>query len=140
MSDGPVNWQFVISIDPGRSVQFLVRDRDTKFTASYDEVFRSEGVRVIKTPVGSPRASAFAEPWVRTVRPECLDWILILGDRHLERLLWDYVGHYNGQHPHRGIDLQVACSATNPSPLPRHSSPSQDVLGGLVHEYHPVAA
>ena len=67
--------------DRGRSVKFLIRDRDTKFTASFDEVFRSEGIRVIKTPVRSPRANAYAERWVRTVRTECLDWMLILGRR-----------------------------------------------------------
>ena len=64
--------------DRGRSIKFLIRDRDTKFTAGFDEVLRSEGIRVIKTPVRSPRANAYAERWVRTVRTECLDWLLIL--------------------------------------------------------------
>ena len=93
--------------DRGRSIKFLIRDRDTKFTASFDEVFRSEGIRVIKTPVRSPRANAYAERWVRTVRTECLDRMLILGRGHLERVLREYVGHYNRQRPHRGIDLDV---------------------------------
>jgi len=73
--------------DRTRSIKFLIRDRDTKFTASFDEVFRTEGIRVIKTPVRSPRANAYAERWVRTVRTECLDQILILGRGHLERVL-----------------------------------------------------
>ena len=126
--------------DRGRSIQFLIQDRDTKFTVSFDEVLRSEGIRVIKTSVRSPRANACAERWVRTVGTECLDSILILGRRHLERTLRQYVNHYNGQRPHRGIDLQVPvpgnCTIATPRLLDidRH-----DVLGGLIHEYHPVA-
>jgi hypothetical protein len=82
-------------VDSGRSIKFLIRDRDTKFTTSFDEVLRSEGIRVIKTPVRSPRANAYAERWVRTVRNECLDHMLILGRGHLERVLREYVTHYN---------------------------------------------
>jgi putative transposase len=74
---------------------FLVHDRDSKFTASFDEVFRSEGLMVIHTPVRAPQANAYAERFVRTVRAECLDWLLILGRRHLERVLRCYVKHYN---------------------------------------------
>ena len=74
--------------DRSHDIKFLIRDRDTKFTAAFDEVFRSEGIRVIKTPIRSPLANAFAERWVRTVRTECLDWLLVLGHRHLERVLW----------------------------------------------------
>jgi transposase InsO family protein len=69
------------------SLRFLISDRDSKFTDPFDEVFRSEGVRIIQTPVRAPRANAFAERWVRTVRTECLDWMLVLGRRHLERVL-----------------------------------------------------
>ena len=78
---------------------------------------------------------------MRTVRTECLDWILILGHRHLERILHQYVGHYNRQRPHRGIDLEIPVpdrmDTANPLTLriDRH-----DVLGGLIHEYHPAAA
>ena len=127
--------------DRSRAIKFLIRDRDAKFTTSFDEVFLSEGIRVIKTPVQSPRANAFAERWVRTVRTECLDWILIVGHRHLERVLRHYVGHYNQQRPHRGIDLSVPVSEggfTAP-PLSAHVH-RHDVLGGLIHEYHSVAA
>jgi transposase InsO family protein len=127
--------------DRGRSIKFLIRDRDTKFTASFDEVFRSEGIRVINTPVRSPRANAFAERWVRTVRTECLDRMLILGRGQLERVLHEYVGHYNRERPHRGINLDVPAPA---GPLearpPAVNVVRNDVLGGLIHEYHPVAA
>ena len=126
--------------DRGRSIKFLIRDRDTKFTASFDEVFRSEGTRVIKTPVRSPRANAYAERWVRTVRTECLDWLLILSQGHLERALREYVSHYHQQRPHRGIELDVpARAAASTPPAPQHVG-RHDVLGGLIHEYYAVAA
>ena len=127
--------------DRSRAIKFLIRDRDTKFTTSFDEVFLSERFRVIKTPVRSPWANAFAERWVRTVRTECLDWILIVGHRHLERVPREYVGHYNQPRPHRGIDLSVPsfrCAVTIGRPslqIHRH-----DVLGRLIHECHTVAA
>jgi putative transposase len=127
--------------DRDRSVMFLIRDRDTNFTTSFDEVFRSEGIRVIKNPVRLPRANAFAERWVRTVRTECLDRMLILGRGHLERVLRECVGHYNRQRPHRGIDLGVPTPAG--AIKTRFSLVSvirRNVLGGLIHEYHPAAA
>jgi putative transposase len=127
--------------DRGRTIKFLIRDRDTKFTASFDEVLRSEGIRVIKTPVRSPRTNAYAQRWVRTVRTECLDSILILGPRHLERALRQYVNHYNRPRPHRGIDLQVPVSGNGTVATPQLLDIDRhDVLGGLIHEYHPVAA
>ena len=81
--------------DEGRVVRFLIRDRDSKFVGPFDEVIRGIGVRVIKTPVRAPRASAFAERFVGTARRECLDWLLIRNERHLERVLTEFVEHYN---------------------------------------------
>src|SRR6266566_4494088 len=74
--------------------RFLIRDRDSKFTRAFDDVFASDGAQVITTPVQAPNANAFAERWVRTVRQECLDWLLIWGRRHLEAVLDEYVRHY----------------------------------------------
>src|SRR5947209_4405430 len=79
--------------DEGRSPRFLIHDRDTKFSGSFDEVFRSEGMRIVLTPIRAPNANAFCERWVGTLRAECLDWTLILGRRHLERVLRAYIGH-----------------------------------------------
>ena len=91
--------------EAGRRVRFLIRDRDTKFTASFDEVFASIGAETILTPVRAPSANAFAERWVRTVREDCLDHLLVLSRRHLERVLAEYVEHYNRARPHRSLDL-----------------------------------
>ena len=78
----------------------LIRDRDGKFTSAFDGVFAGNGTRVIKTPVRSPRANAFAERFVGTLRRECLDHLLILGERHLRNILAEYAQHYNRHRPH----------------------------------------
>jgi transposase InsO family protein len=79
--------------------------RDTKFCRSFDAVLRSEGMRVIRTPIRAPNANAHAERVIETIRAECLDWTLILGRRHLDRTLRIYAEHYNRQRPHRAIRL-----------------------------------
>jgi len=119
--------------------QFLIRDRDAKYSGAFDEVFRSEGVPVIRTPIRSPKANAFAERFVKTVRRECLDHILVLGERHLNRILKEYVKHYNEARPHRGLSLET------PKPQLASNRPGGEVvrvnrLGGLIHEYHRIAA
>src|SRR5436309_4259026 len=83
--------------DENARPRFLIRDRDSKFTREFDEVFRSEGIRMIKAPVQAPKARAHAERWVGTVRRECLDRLLIVGRRHLERVLCVYTLHYRGR-------------------------------------------
>ncbi len=139
--------------DAGITAKFLVRDRDTEYVAGFDEVFSSEGVEVLKTPYRTPNANAFAERFVRTVRSECLDHLLIVNDRHLERVLRTYVGHYNRHRPHQGIGQEIPiggepaveltmasterceCRGRRPSGrIGRH-----DRLGGLIHEYELVA-
>ena len=122
-------------------LRFLIRDRDAKFTRSFDEIFATEGAEVILTPVRAPKANAFAERWVETVRTECLDWTLVLGRGHLERLLRDYVHHYNTHRPHRGLGLatpegsEEEVSAGSSDEVSR-----RDLFGGLIHEYRAVAA
>jgi putative transposase len=127
--------------DRGVSVRFLLRDHDAKFTRLFDDVFSSEGGQVLRTPIRAPKANAYAERWVQAVRAECLDWTLVVGRRHLLRLLRGYVRHYNEQRPHRGLALAVPDAEERQSP---HVNPREvrrrDVLGGLIHEYHEVAA
>jgi transposase InsO family protein len=125
-----------------RHFRLLIHDRDRKFSRAFDEVFRSEGIEVIRTPVQAPNANAFAERWVRTVRSDCLDRILILGRRHLERVLRVYGKHYNEHRPHRALELAppggANTAAVDHTPEPpavrRH-----DLLGGLIHEYQKAA-
>jgi putative transposase len=93
--------------DQDFAVRILLRDHDAKFTASFDEVFCSEAAEVIRTPIRAPKANAYAERWVQTVRAECLDWTLVFGRYHLQWLLRGYVRHYNQQRPHRGLALAV---------------------------------
>ena len=122
-------------------VRLLIRDRDSKYTCSFDEVFRSEGAKVILTPMRSPKANSFAERVVKTVRSEILDWTLIHGRRHLDRVLRTYASHYNAERPHRGLELAIP---ENPSPVaPVEEVPEigrQDLIGGLISEYHAVAS
>jgi putative transposase len=130
------------SFDDKRApVLFLIRDRDAKYSGAFDEVFRTEGATVIRTPIRAPRANAFAERWVRSVRTECLDWILVGGRRHLERVLRAYTDHYNLERPHRGLDLATPEGSeiaphrrTLSLPLRR-----RDLFGGLIHEYERAA-
>jgi putative transposase len=115
--------------------RFLIHDRDTKFSRAFDDVFRAEGIKVIRTPVQAPNANALAERWVRTVRADCLDRILILGRRHLEHVLRVYGRHYNEHRPHRALNL-LPPSARDPTPLNAlNRLQRRDLLGGLIHEY-----
>ena len=121
-------------------VRFLIHDRDAKFSRSFDDVFASEGIRVICTSFRAPNANAFAERWVETLRADCLDWQLVLGPRHLDRVLRIYVEHYNQKRPHRGLQLWAPERASPVELL--DSVPDiqrRDLLGGLIHEYKSAA-
>jgi putative transposase len=121
-------------------MRFLIHDRDSKFTAAFDEVFRSEGIKVIHTPIRAPQANAYAERFVRSIRAECLDWLLILGRRHLERVLRVYTAHYNRERPHRGLALLPPEPANAAGPPTAGKIERRDRLGGLIHEYYRAAA
>jgi putative transposase len=124
------------------NVRYLIHDRDSKFSGPFDAVFASEAVRVIETSRRAPKANAFAERWVRTVRRECLDHVLVIERRHLERTLREYVAHYNGEWPHRALEL---AAPVGQPPEARGSPPTpdkicrRDVFGGLIHEYRAAA-
>jgi putative transposase len=123
--------------------RFLLRDHDAKFTRCFDEVFCSQGAKVLRTPIRAPKANAYAERWVQTVRSECLDWMLVLGRRHLLRLLRAYVRRYNQQRPHRGLALAVPEARDQDwgsMPIRPPEVRRRDVLSGVIHEYHRVAA
>ena len=123
-----------------QGVRFLIRDRDSKYSGPSDEVFRSEGIRIVKTPVRAPKANAIAERFVRTIRADCLDWLLILNRRHLEHVLRVFVDHYNRERPHRALDLRPPQSRSCSEPTPFRSIHRRDRLGGLIHEYYQAAA
>jgi putative transposase len=116
-------------------------DRDTKVTWSFDEVFHARGMRIVLTPIWAPNANAFWERWVGTVRAECLDWTLVLGRRHLERVLRTHIEHYNEARLHRGLDLQTPIGNLPPGlgHLRAARVRRRDVLGELVHEYEVAA-
>lgn len=122
-------------------VRFLIHDRDSKFSRPFDEVLRSEGARVIRTPIRAPNANAYAERVIATMRAECLDWTLILGRRHLDRTLRTYAEHYNRQRPHRALGLAPPLAeAGEPIQVSPRDVRRRDLLGGLIHEYHRAAA
>ncbi|MHB2024746.1 MAG: integrase core domain-containing protein, partial [Mycobacteriales bacterium] len=104
--------------EKGKRLRFLIRDRDAKFTASFDAVFGSIGITAIKTPVRTPQANAFAERFVRTIRTECFDNLLICSRGHLQAVVAEYLRHYNQARPHRSLDLS--------QPIPRPVTPIGD--------------
>jgi transposase InsO family protein len=120
-------------------LRFLLRDRDTKFTAVFDAVFTGAGINVIKTPPQAPRANAFAERWVGTVRRECTDRMLIVGERHPAAVLAEYLAHYNGHRPHRSLGQQPPNPAPHVVDLNAARVQRRPILGGLINEYAQAA-
>ena len=126
--------------DRADGLKFLIRDRDAKFTAAFDAVFAAAGVRIIKTHVRAPRANAIAERWISSARRECLDRMLITGERHLRLVLGEYAGHYNVHRPHRALCQGPPAGRERP-PItdPNVRVLRRDRLGGLIREYAQVA-
>ncbi|WP_255945023.1 integrase core domain-containing protein [Streptomyces odontomachi] len=121
------------------SFSFLIRDRDTKFTDAFDEVLTDEGIKVVKTPPRTPRANCYAERWVRTVRAECTDRMLIYNSQHLQSVLSQYTDHYNQHRPHQSRRQRPPIfdelrNRSLEAPIRRRK-----VLGGMINEYHRAA-
>jgi putative transposase len=123
-------------------VRFLLHDRDTKFTRSFDDVVRSEGAQILLTPVQAPNANAYAERWIRTARAECLDWLLILGRGHLQQVLRVYVQHNNAHRPHRAPRREPPDAPGQSNHHQREAAPCAPTRPprGLFHEYYRQAA
>ncbi len=118
--------------DRGNRFRFLIRDRDSKFTGSFDAVFAGAGIRIIRTPIRAPRANAIAERFIGTLRRECLDHLLITGPRHLDVVLREYVQHFNAHRPHRSLEQRPPAGGTPPRSDAAVRPLRRDRLGGLI--------
>lgn len=118
--------------------RFLIHDRDSTFDKAFDAVFRSEGLKIIRTPRRAPNANSHAERWILSARSECLDKLLIVNQKHLHSVLTEYVNYYNSERPHQGIDQKtpiLRLPDNRDGPIQR-----KDVLGGIIHTYYRKAA
>jgi putative transposase len=125
--------------DRADQFRFLIRDRDSKFTAAFDAVFTGANICIIRTPMRAPRANAITERFIGTLRRECLDHLLITVPRHLAAVLREYTQHYNAHRPHRSLHQRPPEGDTQPRPAAVIRPLRRDRLGGLIHEYVQVA-
>jgi hypothetical protein len=148
------NLRLMLGNQGSRRLLVVLRDRDSKFTCTFDDVFRAEGAQVLITPVQAPNANAYAERWIRTARAECLDWLLIVGRSHLEQVLRVYVEHYNSHRPHRAPRVGTAesisrsdrhqresatCASAGPARRPAPRVPPTGCMNEFLHptgKYH----
>jgi putative transposase len=124
-------------MDLQNSVRFLIRDRDAKYTTSFDAVFEADDIQIVKTPIQAPRANAICERWIGTMRRECTDHLLIYSERHLRIVLTEYIAHYNQHRPHRALGRRPP--HTPPAHLPARRFKRRQILHGLINEYQPAA-
>lgn len=122
--------------EDGIKLSVVIHDRDKKFATGAESVFRSEGARVILTPLMAPRANAYCERWIGSCRRECLDWMLIVSERHLQAVLDVYCAHYNGERPHRSCGLQPPTSRGDPVALEVGEVRRRTRFAGLLSEYY----
>ncbi|MGO9503128.1 MAG: integrase core domain-containing protein [Streptosporangiaceae bacterium] len=142
--DGPWTTQQIRNLlmdlgDRAADFRFLVRDRAGQFTDSFDAVLAAAGIQAVKIPPRSPRANAFAERFVLTVRAEVTDRMLIFGQRHMRAILAEYEAHYNGRRPHRSRQLHPPRPDHPTADLSRKRIKRRPVLGGLINEYERAA-
>ncbi|MGX4694706.1 integrase core domain-containing protein [Streptomyces sp. JNUCC 63] len=120
-------------------VRYLLRDRDAKYTDAFDTVFTAENIKILKSAPQTPRMNAHPERFIRTVRAECADWMLIYNEEHARRVLAEYAAHYNTGRSHRFLQLRAPTDDPDVIPFPVQRIQRHDVLGGLIHEYHDAA-
>ncbi len=122
--------------EEGRSMRFLIHDRDSKFSTRFNTVFQAGRTHIVLTPYRAPNANAYAERWVRTVREECLNHLLIFNEAHLRGVLKEYVDYYNHARPHQGLHQQIPIP---PSVICSGEIRCRNVLGGPIHDYYRAA-
>jgi putative transposase len=122
----------------GQAPKYLIRDNDSKFGPCFARVATTSGIKLLKTPVHAPRANAICERFLRSVRKECLDHLLILQEKQLQRVLNAYVEYFNQARPHQGIQQQIP-GPSGPAMPPHHTGNkviALPIMGGLHHDYH----
>ena len=121
--------------------RYLIRNNDSKYGASFERVAEGTGIEVLKTPYRAPKANAICERFLGSLRRECLDYFLILSERHLYRVVKGYKGYFNRARPHQGIEQRIPCQSEQLGALPVNGNlSSRPVLSGLHHDYYWQAA
>jgi transposase InsO family protein len=137
---------FLKHTDQLTDARALVRDRGSQFIDAFDEIFRTEGLKILKTPARTPVANAFAERWIGSIRrellkqPEGLPRTIIWNEHQLKRLLGEYIEHYNTSRPHRGIGQRAPNDHDNVVPIgPDRRIERTTTCDGLINQYRPAA-
>ncbi|HAF19016.1 MAG TPA: integrase, partial [Chloroflexi bacterium] len=126
-----VSWELS---ECGSSARFLIHDHDHKYGGGSDLIFEADGMTVIRTPIAAPRANSHIERQIGSTRRECLDWLLVLNRRHLERVLTVWFEYYNQARPHRGLELRTPIARSDPV-VTTGPVRCEERLGGLLREY-----